>query len=319
MSLERRAQVRRRALNEREGAQMALGMSNPVLNEQRFRPEADDLRDGWAAPAAATRPSAGGSVTGGPTVGAPGGASIMTIGGTMRATLVLWLLILVSGSFGWSQVQPEEVPVLNVFGEQMRDTTTGEPLTQAVVNWPSWVFIPMIAGLACAFAIAFRPKLARFLAPVYALLFGTALGAISAIYELAWQGIVLQAVLATVGVFGVMLFLYASRIIKVTRRFAMVVVGATMGIFVMYLVGFIARLFGVDLLFFREPTPIGIGISAVIAIVAALNLALDFAFIEEASRRNMPAYMNWVGAFGITVTIVWLYIEMLRLISLLRQ
>ncbi|MCC5954269.1 MAG: Bax inhibitor-1/YccA family protein [Acidimicrobiia bacterium] len=280
-------------------------MSNPVLNENRFRPESDDTQAGWAAPAAAaTRPAVTGMP---PTAGGLGGA-VMTVGGTIRATLLLWVLILASGSFGWSQVvQPD--PVF--------DPATGQMVQP--VQWPTWIFIPMLVGLGIAFAIAFRPKLARFLAPVYAVCFGAALGAISAIYELAWSGIVAQAILATLGVFGVMLFLYASRIIKVTRRFAMVVVGATLGIFVMYLLSFVASLLGADLLFWREPSLLGIGISVFIAVVAALNLALDFAFIEEATQRGMPAYMNWVGAFGITVTIVWLYIEMLRLISLIRQ
>jgi uncharacterized YccA/Bax inhibitor family protein len=130
---------------------------------------------------------------------------------------------------------------------------------------------------------------------------------------------VLQAILATLGVFGVMLFLYASRIIKVTRRFTMVVIGATFGIVIMYVVGLVASLFGLDLMFYNQPNAMGIGISVVICIVAALNLALDFSFIENATEQRMPAYMNWLGALGITVTIVWLYLELLRLIALTRR
>ena len=128
-----------------------------------------------------------------------------------------------------------------------------------------------------------------------------------------------QAILATLGVFLVMLFLYATRIVKVTPRFALMVIAATGGIFLMYMVGFVASIFGADLMFWNSPSPLGIGISVVIVIVAALNLALDFDFIERAVKAGAPGYLEWTAALGVTITIVWLYLEMLRLLALLRR
>lgn len=287
---------------------MAFGMGNPLLNDRRFKPEGDDMRAGWAAP--------GGTAVAGQGVGAPPsgpsvGRQIMTVGGTLRATAILWALILVSGWFGWSQVTAGE--------EEVTDPATGQTTMEPIIEFPPWLFAGMILGVAMVLISAFKPKLSPYLSPIYALAFGAVLGGISAVYELEFDGIVFQAVLSTMAVVGVMLFLYASRIIKVTRRFAMVVVGATFGIFAMYLMGFVAQLFGADIRFWNEPSPLGIGISVVICIVAAMNLALNFAFIETAAQRQMPKYMDWMGALGVTVTIVWLYLEMLRLIALIRQ
>ena len=165
----------------------------------------------------------------------------------------------------------------------------------------------------------FKPRTAPFLAPLYALCYGVALGAISAVYNLSFDGIVVQAVLATFSIFFVMLFLYVTRIIKVTKRFTMVVMAATFGIMVMYLVTWVATLFGADIAFWNQPSALGIGITVVILIVAALNLALDFAFIERASAAGAPRYMEWTGALGVTVTIVWIYLEVLRLLAMLRR
>lgn len=307
---------------------MAIGMSNPLLNDKRFQPDrSDEGAAGWAAPSAATLNAAKAQVTVGSASDTAGGTAgrVMTVGGTVRATLLLWAIILASGAWGWTRVSQTVV-----------DAATGAvlpaDLSQAQINaevangtavvqtaFPGWVFIPMLVAFGLAMVAIFKPKLSPILSPLYALGYGVALGAISAVYELQFSGIVAQAILATLGVFGVMLFLYASRIIKVTRRFAMVVVGATFGIAIMYLVGLVASLFGVDLMFFNQPNPLGIGISVVICIVAALNLALDFAFIESATERKMPSYMNWMGALGITITIVWLYLELLRLLALTRR
>jgi uncharacterized YccA/Bax inhibitor family protein len=130
---------------------------------------------------------------------------------------------------------------------------------------------------------------------------------------------VFQAILATIGVFAVTLILYVTKVVKVTKRFQMVVIGATLGIFVMYLLGALLSLFGVDVVFWNQPTTLGIVITAVIAVVAALNLFLDYEFIRQASVNGAPQFMEWYGAFGIMVTLVWLYIEMLRLLALLRN
>ena len=287
---------------------MAFQMSNPVLNQNRFQPDDAEMRAGWASPqagAAATDVGMGAMPPAPPVED----GDRMTIGGTVTATLVLWVLLLASGAWGFTQV--EVIPeVTDEFGNVLQP---------ASADMPGWFFLPALVGLGLAIAMIFKPKLARFLAPLYALAYGVTLGIISGYYEAIFDGIVLQAVGATLAVFGVMLFLYAARIIKVTRRFVMVVVGATAGIFLMYMVAWIASIFGADLYFWNEPNALGIGISVAIAIVAALNLAIDFAFIEQASKAGMPKYMEWFGAFGITVTIVWLYLEMLRLLALLRQ
>ena len=289
---------------------MAVQMSNPVLNQNRFQPDEAELRPGWGSPQAGMVAGAAGAPPTAPPTSPVEDGRRMTVGGTVTATLVLWLLLLTTGAWGFSQVTviPEVV-----------DPGSGLVLQPAGAEMPSWFFLPALVGLGLAFVMIFKPKLARFLAPLYALAYGVTLGIISGYYEAIFDGIVLQAVGATLAVFGVMLFLYAARIIKVTRRFVMVVVGATAGIFLMYMVAWVASIFGADIYFWNEPNALGIGISVAIAIVAALNLAIDFAFIESASKAGMPKYMEWYGAFGITVTIVWLYLEMLRLLALLRQ
>jgi uncharacterized YccA/Bax inhibitor family protein len=266
-------------------------MASPVLTDKAFERATDESEPGWAAPAVAVAGHAP------PTTAAPG-TRVMTANGTFARAFVLFLLVLAGGAFGWQQV----------------DVT---PANQ--IDIPTWSWFVLIGAFAVAMVCAFVPKSSPFLAPVYALLEGAFLGIISKAFELRWDGIVLQAVLATVAVFFVTLILYVTGVVKVTRKFAMVVIGATVGILVMYLATFVLTLFGADLTFWNEPTPLGIGITVVIAIVAALNLFLDFEFIRRASLAGAPKYMEWYGAFGLMVTLVWLYLEILRLLSLLRQ
>jgi uncharacterized YccA/Bax inhibitor family protein len=165
----------------------------------------------------------------------------------------------------------------------------------------------------------FKPKASPFLAPLYAVAEGVFLGAISKAFEVQWDGIVFQAVLATVAVFFATLALYVFGVVKVTRRFQMVVIGATLGIFLLYLFAAILSLFGVDMVFWNEPSALGIAVSVIVCVVASLNLFLDYEFIRQASINGAPKYMEWYGAFGIMVTLVWLYLEMLRLIAKLRS
>jgi len=286
-------------------------MPNPVLSPQRWDHETEQA--GWAAPRTGAAGMAGGfgarTAQRGADAAAPGAAR-MTIGGTMVATAVLFVLLLATAAIGWGQVTQTETEFID---------SQGVTQTTISTDFPSWVWLPMIAGLILGFVTAFKPKLARITAPLFALGYGFAIGAISHLYDLQWDGIVLQAVGATLAVFAVMLFLYATRIIKVTKKYVVMVVAATGGIFVLYMVTWIASLFGADITFWNEPSPLGIGISIVIVIVAALNLGIDFAFIEQASDQGAPKSMEWVGAFGLTVTLIWLYLEILRLLSLLRQ
>lgn len=242
----------------------------------------------------------------------------MTMGGTLAATGVLFALILAAGAFGWSQVHQTSALVVDANGNAVLNAA-GQQTFANSTTFPSWLVFAMFIALGVGMVTAFKPKLSPFTSPIYALLYGAVLGAVSAVYNQEWNGIVVQAIGATLGVFFVMFLLYATRIVRVTPKFVLTVVCATGGILVMYLVSWIASIFGADIQFWNEPSPLGIGISIVIVIVAALNLALDFAFIESASKSGAPKYMEWYGAFGITVTIVWLYLEILRLLSLLRR
>jgi uncharacterized YccA/Bax inhibitor family protein len=172
-----------------------------------------------------------------------------------------------------------------------------------------------IAGFIVALIVSFKPKSGPYLVPVYAILEGVFLGALSANYESLYQGITLQAALLTIGVFIALLLAYKTRIIKATKNFRLGVFAATGGIALMYLLSFVLGLCGITVPYLHDNSLIGIGISVVIVIVAALNLVLDFDFIESGSQQGAPKYMEWYGAFGLMVTLVWLYIEMLRLLS----
>ena len=266
-------------------------MANPALNDKRFESVREEWQPGWAAPGR-------GAAEAGDTPPPAVRTGVMTANGTFAKTFVLFLLVLAGGAVGWSQVSLGP-------GDQ--------------VEIPGWTWIFLIGAFVVAMVCVFKPKASPFLAPLYAVLEGVFLGALSKAFEVRWDGIVFQAVLATIGVFVATLALYVFGIVKVTRRFAMVVIGATFGIFLLYLFGAILSIFGVDVVFWNEPTALGIIVSVAICIVASLNLFLDYEFIRQASVQGAPKYMEWYGGFGIMVTLVWLYIEMLRLLSLLRQ
>jgi uncharacterized YccA/Bax inhibitor family protein len=263
--------------------------ASPLLNEGAFQNEAQTTGHGWT-----TETSEKGT---------------MTVGGTATATGVLLALLIAAAWYGWTQVNPAQ-PIIN--------RQTGQ-VTGYTGTFPAWLMITALVGAVAAIAGSFVPKLARFLGPVYALSYGVFVGGISKWYEIQYEGIVLQAVMATIAVFGVMFFLYATRIIKVTRGYMLAVLGAMAGIFLMYLVAFVASLFGADIAFWNDPTPLGILVSIGIAVVAALSLAIDFHFIETMSHSSAPRYMEWYGALGLTVGLVWLYLQILRVLSLLRQ
>ena len=207
------------------------------------------------------------------------------------------MLLLAAGWVGWAQVDP----------------------SPEGVRFPGWLLPAMLVGLGIAILTIFKPKLARFTAPVYALVEGLLLGAISHVYNLQFDGIVVQAVGLTLGVFAIMLGLYATRVIKVTDKLRMGIVVATGAVMLVYMVSLVARLFGANLPFIHDTGPIGILFSLVVVVIASLNLVLDFDFIEQGANRGAPKYMEWYGAFGLLVTLVWLYLELLRLLSKLRS
>ncbi|WP_370323703.1 Bax inhibitor-1/YccA family protein [Euzebya sp.] len=179
----------------------------------------------------------------------------------------------------------------------------------------------VIAGLVLVVAISVKPNLAPALAPAYALVEGVVIGVVTVVIESqpGLDGIATQAAIGTIGVLAVMLTLYRTGVIKVTQRFRMVVLAATGAIFLTYLASFVLGFFGVEFGFLHGNSMLSIGISVVIIGVAALNLALDFDFIENAARAGLPAKTEWYAAFGLLVTLVWLYLEILRLLAKLQS
>jgi uncharacterized YccA/Bax inhibitor family protein len=172
-----------------------------------------------------------------------------------------------------------------------------------------------IGGFIFALATIFKKTWAPFTAPIYAVLQGLMLGGISSMMNAEFKGIVIQAVALTFGTLFALLFAYRSGLIKVTENFRLGVVAATGGIFIAYLLSFVLGLFGVNIGFMHSNGPIGIIVSLVIVVVAALNLVLDFDFIESGAESGAPKYMEWYAAFGLMVTLIWLYLEFLRLLS----
>ena len=270
-------------------------MPNPVFNEESFKA----ARAGWAAPEAGahtrTEPVTDGPVT--------GWQKAMTLNGTITASLVLLVILLISAAVGWSAADgPTNLDGVETY------------------QFPALGFVGIVVGFIAALVAMRKPNLAKFLGPVYSVAYGFAVGAISRGYETFYNGIVLQAVLATASVFAVMLLLYRTRIIKVTDKFRRVVVFATLGVMVLYLGSFIFSLFGGSLPFLNgDNMAMSIAFSVFVCGLAAMNLALDFDFIERATNSAMPKEYEWVAALGLVVTLVWLYLEILRLLSYLRN
>ena len=181
------------------------------------------------------------------------------------------------------------------------------------------VLIGLIGGLIFAFATIFKKTWSPVTAPIYALLEGLVLGSISAMLESRYHGIAIQAVSLTFGTLVVLLFAYTSGLIKVTEKFRLGVVAATGAIFLFYVIELILGFFGVRFAAVNGGGAIGIAFSVFVVIIASLNLVLDFDFIEAGVREGAPKYMEWYGAFGLMVTLIWLYLEILRLLSKLRS
>lgn len=183
------------------------------------------------------------------------------------------------------------------------------------------MLIGALGGLVVALVITFKRSWAPFLAPAYGILEGLFLGAISAffneMFRESYPGIIMQAVGLTMGVAIAMFILYNFGVIKATQKFKSIVFACTAGIAIFYLINIVMSLFGVNLavLDFGNGSLLGIGISLFIVVIAALNLIMDFDMIEQGQAMGAPKYMEWYCAFGLMVTIVWLYIEMLRLLS----
>ena len=187
-------------------------------------------------------------------------------------------------------------------------------------NVPALAMPGLIIGTILAFVTIFRsPAKAGSTAPFYAAFEGMALGGITVFAEIQYPGIGIQAIGLTFGILASLLFCYKSGIIKPTENFRLMIVSATMGIALLYLVSFIMSFFGSGIGFIHSNGLFGIGFSLFVVCIAALNLVLDFDFIEEGAERGLPKYMEWYGAFSLMVTLVWLYIEILRLLMKLRS
>lgn len=236
---------------------------------------------------------------------------VMTMNGTLSKSLMLVGILGLAASFSWAM------------------TTRGGVFDPGVAM--PWIIGGAVGGLILALITIFKPAASPFTAPIYALLEGLFLGAVSAMYEAVYgaganggagspfSGIVVQAAGLTICVLGVMLVLYMTRIIRVTAKLRAGIIAATGAVLVFYLISIGLSLFGVSTPYLHSPSPLGIGISLVIVGIAAFNLLLDFDLIERGIQRQAPKHMEWYAGFALLVTLVWLYLEILRLLAKLRS
>jgi uncharacterized YccA/Bax inhibitor family protein len=221
----------------------------------------------------------------------------MTIQGTVNKTGILLLFVVVTAAWTWG-------------------LTHSETPNAAI----PWMIGGLLIGFITALVTVFKQTWAPITAPIYALCEGLALGGISAIFERAYPGIAIQAISLTFGVLFVMLLAYKTGIVRATRGFKLGVIAATGAIALVYVVNmFMTMFFHSSMSFLYSSSPLGIGISVVVVIVAALNLVLDFDLIETGARMGAPKYMEWYGAFALMVTLIWLYLEILRLLGKTRR
>jgi uncharacterized YccA/Bax inhibitor family protein len=221
----------------------------------------------------------------------------MTVQGTVNKTGILLLCTVATAAWAW-----------NIFLHSHSAQAVG-PLA----------LVGVIGGLIFAFATIFKKTWAPVTAPIYALFEGLVLGSVSAILEVRFPGIAIQAVSLTFGTMVALLLVYRSGLIRVTDNFRTGIFAATGGIAIFYLIEMVLGFFGVHFTAVNGNGAIGIGFSVFVVIIAALNLVLNFDFIENGARAGAPKYMEWYGAFGMMVTLIWLYFEILQLLSKLRS
>jgi len=226
------------------------------------------------------------------------GVEGMTLKGTIDKSFLLLIVLMVSALWPWTQF-----------------TSSGGDIQVVLPT----MMVGVLGGFVLALIMSFKPALAPILAIPYAALEGLALGGISAAFELRYHGIAIQAVGLTFGVLAVLLIAYRMRLIRVTAQFRAMVIGATFGIALFYVAAMVLNLFHVSVPVLYAATPLGIGLSLVVVGIAALNLVLDFDLIERGVAGGAPKYMEWYAAFGLMVTLVWLYLELLRLLSKVRR
>ncbi len=218
----------------------------------------------------------------------------MTISGTVNKTSLALAILFVAATYVWSQGAAGALPTGFIWGG-------------------------FIGGFVVALVTVFKQTWAPYTTPLYAGLEGLALGGISFIFEQQYPGIVSQAIFLTFGTLGGLLLAYRSGVIRATENFKLGVVAATGGIGLVYFLSFILGFFGINIPLIHSSGTFGILFSLFVVVIAALNLILDFDFIEEGAERGAPQYMEWYGAFGLLVTLIWLYLEILRLLVKLRS
>jgi uncharacterized YccA/Bax inhibitor family protein len=232
--------------------------------------------------------------------------SAMTVQGAAIKTLILVGIVAVTGAFIWSQLVTQEA-VENGVRLVVSHSVAG------------YVFAGAIVGFIVALVTTFRPQWSPVTAPLYALCEGAVLGAVSALFETIYPGIVVQAVAATIGTLVVMMTIFATGLVPVTDRFRAGVIAATGAVCLVYVASMLLGFFGVHIPYIHESGLIGVGFSVVVVIIAALNLMLDFDQIATHARYGAPKFMEWYCAFSMLVTLVWLYLEILRLLAKLRN
>lgn len=219
------------------------------------------------------------------------GSDVMTVKGAVDKSFLLILIVLVGAAISWTLISGGMV--------------AAQPL----------MIGSGIAALVLALVTVFKVTVARYTAPIYAFLEGLFLGGITLFFEIMMPGIASQAVGLTLGVFICMLVAYKTGVIKATEGFRAGLIAATGAVALVYIIGMVLRMFGMEIPLIHEAGLIGIGFSVVVVVIAALNLILDFAFIEEGAAMGAPKHMEWYAAFSLLITLVWLYLEILRLLA----
>jgi uncharacterized YccA/Bax inhibitor family protein len=218
------------------------------------------------------------------------GEEAMTLQGTVNKTGISLLILLAAAAFVWNRANPQP-----------------------------FVLIGLVGGLVTALVTIFKNTAAPVTTPLYAAFEGLLLGGVSFMFEARYPGIVVNAVALTFGTLAVLLFAYSSGLIRPSENFKLGIVAATGAVALLYLVSMVLGFFGKSIPFIHDSGPIGIAFSLFVVGLAALNLVLDFDFIERGAAMGAPKYMEWVGAFGLLVTLVWLYLEILRLLAKLQD
>jgi uncharacterized YccA/Bax inhibitor family protein len=217
----------------------------------------------------------------------------MTVEGTVNKTGISLIILIIAAALSWNGVLGQE-------------------------SLPAIMLVGLVGGLVVALATVFKKEWAPVTTPLYAAFEGLLLGAISLVFEQRYPGIVFHAVALTLGVLAALLLACRSRLIRASENVKLGIAAATGGIALVYLVSMGLGFFGKSIPFIHDSGPIGIGFSVVVVGIAAMNLVLDFDFIERGAEVGAPKYMEWYGAFGLLVTLVWLYLEILRLLAKLQ-